>query len=639
MIPFTDISYFRPIDAGVSLMGFNGSSKGDGVAFAFNAEAYLGCSEEIGVVVYDKSDNAYRIPFSFDVRQGALLGLCINHFDYKKYTYNFYADELIINDVFAHAFSNVNRFGVNTDCSLVRCKFDFDDFDWEDDRPLEIPFEDSLFYGLNVRAFTMHKTSGIHAKGTYEGLIEKIPYIKDLGVTGVVLMPTYEFDECHTAKTASVKARNMEEAQKHAFDTNDSNSFKVNCWGFIEGFYYAPKASYSLNEDCIYSFKNMVKNFHKSGIEVIMQFYFPYECSYLSIKDIFKFWAVNYHIDGFRIMGFNIPFKELICSPELKSTKLWFNYIPEDNIKNVGLFDKNKYIACDNGNFRYDCRKFLKGDEGVICDFIKYQKANPSTHMCINYLCDYDGFSLYDLYAYERKHNEENGENNFDGCDINYSWNCGIEGETRKKSILLLRQKQIKNAILILLLCQGVPYIYSGDEFANTRFGNNNAYCCDNEVGYIKWKNTVFSKEILQFFKEAVQLRKNSKIFHLKGELKGIDSKSVGFPDISYHGIEAFRPELNYNSRLIGFYLCGEYSEEQNKDSYFVGINMHWENHYIAIPKLKKNDKCIKVFDTGHSDLTSKDFEVPVAARSLVLYRIEKGKDNNEKVNRTNSKI
>ena len=225
------------------------------------------------------------------------------------------------------------------------------------------------------------------------------------------------------------------------------------------------------------------------------------------------------------------------------------------------------------------------------------QRRNPKEHGVVNYMADYDGFSLYDSVCYDTKHNEANGEDNRDGAEVNETWNCGAEGESRKKGIDQLRQRQIKNALSFVLLSQGVPFLFGGDEFACSRFGNNNSYCQDNETGWVKWRKTGFAKEILAYTKFLIRLRKSNGILHMKEELLVMDSIGCGYPDISYHGIEAWRPDLSYLSRIVGVLLCGKYSPEKG-ESFYIACNMHWESHELALPKLSKSKKWTKIADT-----------------------------------------
>lgn len=600
-----EISYFKPLKPGVG-------RQSDGFLFAFDAGADF-AEHRSGVILYDKDKNEQRFPFDEKGRAGSLFGMLIKGERLDDYTYNFYLDSEIVHDPAGHAFTGFKEFGRAVDPKGIRGVLKKSDFDWEDDINPGIPYEDTILYGLNVRAFTAHKSSRVTHKGTFEGVAEKIPYFNELGITSLVLMPAYEFDECEALRPK--KSKTVEDEKNLSLKNN-----KLNCWGFTQGFYFAPKASYAASDDPESSFKHMVRELHKNGLELLMQFYFTPDTPQILQLEALKYWAHEYHVDGFRINGFNIPYGMIMNEPSLRTTKLWFDYIPYEETEktNTGSF---KNLAANNGNFRNDMRRFLKGDEGLINDFLNYRKSNPEKYAAVNFICDYDGFSLADLYSYERKHNEANGEDNRDGTDINYSWNCGTEGVSRKKTINMLRVKEIKNALTIVLLSAGTPYLYSGDEFMNSRNGNNNAYCQDNETGHIKWKDTALSREVFEFAKALIELRKSNRIFRMKDELKVIDSKGLGFPDLSYHGFEAWRPDLSFISRMVGMFFYGPYSGDKKADSYYIGVNMHWENHRLAVPKLKNGYTYEKLLDTGDGKGLSKDNEIPIGARSIAIYR------------------
>lgn len=608
MRPDLNISYFKPERPGVYI-------RPDGsCVFCFDAGMYFGKARKMGVVLYDKNGRETRIPFKSSARTGALYALSVSDLDFTEYTYNFYVDDCIINDPYGKAFTRSDSFGI-PDEKPVKGIITNSCFDWGDDSRPDIPYENSIMYGLNVRAFTMHPTSKVKNRGTFEGVKAKLDYLKGLGVTSIVLMPAYEFDECLAMKRSS-KPRNLDEMAKSKTDA------KVNCWGFQEAYYFAPKAHYCASDDPAESFKDLVKSAHLKGIEIILHFYFPPGFNQNVIMDALRFWTIEYHVDGFRLSGFDIPYRLILSDSILKTSKLWFSYIPGEDAGGLAQKPYIRNVACDNGNYRYDIRMFNKADEGCINEFIRLQKNNPSNVALINYVCDYDGFTLRDLYTYERKHNEDNGENNFDGNSINHSWNCGFEGETRKKLINESRARQIKNILTFVFLGAGTPYIFSGDEFGNSRYGNNNAYCLDNEKGYVEWKDNSFARDILNYTKSMIELRMSNPIFHMKEELKNIDTLSSGYPDLSYHGFEAWRPDLGYNSRTIGLFYYGPCCGNKNAGSYYIGINMHWENHRLAVPKLPRGYAYKKIFDTSGKEGISKDNEVPVSARSISIYKV-----------------
>lgn len=618
------ITYFKPDRSGVFITD-------DEVTFA----AELLTQDECGVILYDVKGNEQRFPFSDEGKCGSLYGMKIEGERITDYFYNYYNGDQIITDAYARGILGLEKWGESTSkARKTYGRLACADFEWQGDTPLMTHLEDSIIYGLNVRAFTMHKSSGVKKRGTYEGIIEKIPYLKELGITAVELMPCYEYEECMLPED-SMPDTLMVQALKDVIPANEplQNKMRLNCWGFQKGFYFAPKASYSASSSPEHSFKTMVRELHKNRIEVIMQFYFPPEIKQLYMLEVIKFWVSEYHIDGVRISGFHIPYRLLAEEPILKNTKIWCAYLPEEDIDIIAnpLF---KNFMADNGNYRYDMRRYLKGDEGLMNQVLYYQRRNPKEYGVVNYFADYDGYSLYDCVSYERKHNEENGENNRDGNDTNFTWNCGVEGDTRKKSILELRLKQIKNALTFLFTSQGVPFIFSGDEFANSRNGNNNCYCQDNDNGWINWKKNRFSSEISEYTRFLINLRKEHQLLHMKNELQAMDSKGCGCPDISYHGVEAWRPDLSYISHMAGIVLSGQYATDGKDASFYIAYNMHWESHKLALPNLPKDEIWVKIADTSVSNdeqkqekntlLDNGDSVFTIGGRSITIYQTQK---------------
>lgn len=570
-----DVSYYKPDRPGV---------------FPFPGGVNLAVShtggEEGGILLKDAHGTVTKIPFFKEGRQGNLYGISLKGTQLEKFTYQLYDGERVYTDCYARGISGLECWGGaeglrrETAGTLRNTPFD-----WQQDYAPMIPVEDSIFYGLNVRSYTMHRSSGVKHKGTFEGVAEKISYLKKLGITAVLLMPCYEYEECMLPIGTLADTGNQE-----------YTGSRLNCWGFQQGYYFAPKASYSAAKDPEYSFKSMVREFHKNNIEVMMQIYFPQGTRQLFMLDVLKFWVREYHVDGFRLDGFDLPYRLLAEEEFLKTTKLWCAYLPDENralMQNSGF----KNFLSDNGQYRNEMRRFLKGDEGMVNPFLTYQRSNPTEYGVVNYLADYNGFSLYDSVAYERKHNEENGEGNQDGTEYNFTWNCGAEGESRKKSIRELRLKQLKNAVSLLFLCQGVPYLFGGDEFANSRGGNNNCYCQDNETGWVKWKSNQFSEELLTYVRHLILLRRSHPILHRKDAFRIMDTMGKGYPDISYHGIDAWNPDLSYLSRAVGIVLWGEYAPGEDA-SFYIACNMHWEAHRLALPKPNKNRKWVKIADT-----------------------------------------
>ncbi len=584
-----ETTYFKPDKKGVF-------ATPDGICFCTDQVSGSDC----GVIIYDKDNNSQKIPFSEKGKRGSLYGIKLHIQNPENYRYHYYCKEEILLDKYARTVFGNEVWGEGW-TENVKGGFDCSDFDWMGDQPLAISYENSIIYGLHVRNFTMHKSSGVKNKGTFEGLTAKIPYLKELGITAVELLPAYEFEECEYLLTPG------KEKEKKT----------LNCWGFKEGLYYTPKAAFSAGKTPGYSFKNMVKEMHKAGLEVLMYFYFPTHFNRADILDILRYWVVEYHLDGVHLLGENLPISVITQDTLLSGTKILYNeysYWEERPLyENTGIF---------RDHFRTQMRQFLKGDEDMASALLYHQRNNPNRCGTINYLADYSGFTLFDMTAYDKKHNEDNGEDNRDGSDYNYSWNCGVEGHSRKKAIQALRGKQIKNALSLLFLAQGTPFLFSGDEFGNTQNGNNNTYCQDNEIGWIKWNNTtVMGKEIWEFTRFLIELRKEHPILHMPAEMQILDSIACGYPDVSYHGEEAWRPDLNPYSRTVGIMYCGKYAKLPDgsaDDFLFVAYNMHWLPHKLALPKLPKDMKWSLLQCTEQPEIA--ESSAIVKARSISVF-------------------
>ncbi len=508
-------------------------------------------------------------------------------------SYCYEADGKRCTDPFMRSSTALRRFG-DAYAAIDNGMIDADDFNWEDDTIPHIPYNLIVAYQLHVRGFTQHSSSGVKNKGKFAGITEKIPYLCNLGINQIVLMPCYDFDEV----VRPGKAQTMENIDYKA-DLSRKAEPKINYWGFTKGFYYMPKASYS-NGDPVGEFKDMVKACHAAGIEVVMRFYFPDCINKSFICDILKYWAIHYHVDGFFLMGSDIPMDMIAADVYLRDRKIYNNFFDKDSITSK-KYGYNHNMAFVNSDFMNSCRRFLKSDENQIADFTYRQRLNPSDVHTVNYITDYYGFTLNDLVSYDYKHNEDNLEDNADGENFNYSWNCGAEGPSRKRSIIRLRAKQMKNALTFLLLAQGVPMLTAGDEMCNTQSGNNNPYCQDNEIGWVIWKNNKSVKEIFDYTKMLIDLRRTHPILHPDREFRIMDYAACGFPDLSYHSDMAWNARYDNHLRHVGIMICGKYARltrSEEDDFFFFAYNMHWEDHTFALPKLPKELKWSVKFAT-----------------------------------------
>ncbi|MCR5774095.1 MAG: hypothetical protein K6G42_03325 [Lachnospiraceae bacterium] len=545
----------------------------------------------------------HSIPFPKDYRLGSVCSLAIKGFDPEQYLYRIRSGKQDRMDPYVKMIDGNRRFGkrdglgsFETPSPVVRHK-----------RP-GLDWEDMIIYLTNVRAFTKDNSSGVSNPGTFDGMREKIPYLKKLGVTSVLLQPAYDFEEI----TEQTSERGIVQ--------------KLNLWGYVPGNYFVPKPSYAAG-DPAEEFAGLVDELHKNGMELILQFYFLPDDSLCFIIEVLRFWVMTYGIDGFEVMGADLPVREIAREPYLSDTKLIFANADPDLI-----YGRSAPVEINVGGindpFMYDMRKFLKGDEDMLNSISRNILLNPDRTAAINRITTYHGFTLKDLVSYERKHNEKNGEGGADGSDYNYSWNCGEEGPSRKKAVNSLRLRQMKNAMMLLLLSQGVPLIRSGDEFGNSQRGNNNAWCQDNSISYLNWKDAEKNSEFLDFVKELIALRRAHPVFHGRYAKKMYDYISCGAPDASFHGDQAWNQNfVNYNRHFALMY-AGAYEKMGSgkcDDDFYIAYNMHWTGHRFHPPKPPRGKKWEMCMTSGSGrEIASYDAaknELAVFARSIVVLR------------------
>lgn len=581
----------------------------NGVQFVLKIEE---AAKEIQIAFFAGEKELERVEIPDEYRQGQLYSVILEELPKGADSYCYYADGKKTEDFYARAVIGLKEYG--TEKGELRYWLPDTAYDWADDISPEHAYEESIIYGMHARGFTRHASSGVRRKGTFAGISEKIPYLKELGITAVELMPVYEFDE-------------MEKVPE--VYQNPVSETKINYWGFKAGYYYAPKSAYAYSSDAVSEIKDMIKALHKAGIEVILQFYFPKTVNYSEIPEILHFWVNEYHIDGFRLLGENLPTNLIGMDPLLKDTKLIMDYFDAEAEGKKDKANLKKNVALWRYDFTYDVRKTLKGDEGCISPLLFHMQDNPKETGAVHAAAGYDGFTLNDLVSYERKHNEENGEDNQDGNDYNCSWNCGVEGKTRRRTILQLRRRQMKNAMALVMLAQGTPYLQSGDEFGRTQGGNNNPYCQDNEVTWIDWRLQKINRDFYVYIKELIAFRKAHKVFCREQQLKGLDYLGYGCPDISFHGEEVWKPVLDAYSRYAGLMYLGKYAPDAKNlpdADFYVAVNMHWEPHAFALPKPAKEKHWELCMDTANTDSFAwmdlpDNGRITVSERSIVICR------------------
>ncbi|MCI5700403.1 MAG: alpha-amylase family glycosyl hydrolase [Lachnospiraceae bacterium] len=481
-----------------------------------------------------------------------------------------------------------------------------------------IPFENLVLYKLHIKGFT--KQAKVRKKGTFQGVKEQIPYLKELGINGVEFMPIYEWND-------SLRPVNMSVSY---YPCPEPETVRKNYWGYAPvNYYFAPKSVYASTGKPVKECADMINAFHEAGIECIMEIYFPGGTVPTLAVDVLRYWKMNYGIDGFHLIGDGVPVEAIVRHPLFTRTKLFFDRVDEAWIYgNKEPVYRN--IAEYNNDFMDCSRRLLKGDDSQISNFVYQSRKNPQKHGAVNYMANVNGFTMMDMVSYDRKHNEENGEENRDGMPANDVWNCGAEGPTRKASVRALRKKQLKNAFLYVLLAQGTPLIYQGDEWGNSQMGNNNAYASDNEIGWVNWKKNPYGEELLAFVKEAIAFRKAHPILHMNKEMRLTDYRAYGYPDLSYHDERAWYTQFESSNRFVGAMYCGKFvsmKEEEQDDFIYVAYNAYWEKQTFSLPKLPTgmkwqmaiytDDQDKEFYPTGKPLLEQR--KVEVAERSVMV--------------------
>ena len=555
--------------------------------FSFDISDY-DKNAKYGVAIYDKRTDMliHKKVFSEKNRIGNVYSMVVRDYDPDKYTYNFFCNDYFITDERAQRYSDKLHFG-NFDPAKAR-KAVIDNRRFAGKKPC-VPYEDMFLYQLHVRGFTMHASSGVKHKGTFAGVKEKIPYLKKLGVTSVCLQPAYEFNE------------------------NDKKTGRYNYWGYCRGYYYSPKSAYSFSDDPCEEFADMVNAFHDQGMEVIMQMYFPEEFPRREIPSILEFWAYKYGVDGFHVLGVNMPIGLIDESSILADVKIFADSLFGAKIESTDFYDTasgGRRYGLYRDDYMYALRRFLKGDPNSISDAMFRIKNNPSGYGVINFFDAYNTFTLADIVAYDHKHNESNGEDNHDGSENNCSWNCGVEGPTKKPKINALRNKQIKNALMLLFASSGVPMIFMGDEFGNTQDGNNNPYCHDSLVTWLDWKGLRRKNSFYDFIAEFAKIRRENRFYHDSRELSTLDTEGCGYPEFSFHGENAWLSEMQGYRHSVGIMLC-------NKGSlHYLALNMYWDKAELALPRAPKGQKWEIRFSSDEAKLLEND-KVSLADRSI----------------------
>ncbi len=547
-----------------------------------------------------------EIPFTEEMWFGDILAMQVEGISFAEYEYNYRIGDQVVQDPYAKAVCGREIWGRAPQGEhAVRCGMQVSRISWNGDERLRLPYEECILYVTHPRGFTMDSSAGVRHPGTFAGIREKIPYLKKLGVTQLELMPVYEFGEADLVRAC----------RKHE-PIHRGSTERMNYWGYGAACFFAPKMSYSASGNPAQELKELVRELHKNGIELILEFYFPELTSQHLIVECLKYWVKEYHIDGFHVNSRGVPLAMLAWTPELSDAKLMSEEFPLEQIYERDYRPHARHLAAYHDDFLVKARRFLRGDEDMLWQITEALRKNPEQEAIVNYIAGHNGFTLADAVSYEEKHNEANGEENRDGSSYNYSSNYGEEGPTGKRAVAQLRHRQIRNALLLVLLSQGVPAIYGGDEMGNSQNGNNNGYCQDNPVSWVQWSKKQADRRLQRFVRDAIAFRKGHAAFGRRKAYVMKDFLSKGMPDLSYHGRKAWYGEFEAWNRQVGILYAGCYTGDS---TLYVIYNMHSVEQELALPTLPKGMQWYLAGDTSLEEQAFLKNEQPLENQRIAL--------------------
>lgn len=485
--------------------------------------------------------------------------------------YEFVVDGKIFVDPYAREIVGRNRFGKKQ--GKIRAILDFAEFDWQGENWKRLSIDEIVMYQCHVRGFTRHSSSRVDYPGTFAGMKEKIPYLKELGVNTLLCLPVYDFDELMKDENGVVQNR-------------------INYWGYSkDAYYFAPKQGYASGKQmATVEFQQLVRELHRQGMNIYLDMHFE-DKSTIFIIQCLRYYALRFHIDGFKINQECMDTSILLKDPVLSYVKL-LGHGWGDQDANPG----EERLMEMNDSFLVDARRFLKSDEGQAENFYYRFREQLKGVAMVHYITQHNGFTLRDLISYDVKHNDANGEKNLDGTEYNYSWNCGVEGPSRRKEVIRRRSKQEKNAFIMLLLGMATPMILAGDEFGNSQKGNNNAYCQDNATTWLDWRLLEKNRETFDFVRQMLAFRREHVLYHINQRLTGMDVKGLGAPDVSCHGQEPWEVHFSYYSREVGILYYGGYLDGR---SLYFAFNFHWDAHEFFLPNIEIGEDWKVLMDTA----------------------------------------
>ena len=632
----------------------------DGVNFT----VYSNGATHITLVLYHRGDKKpyAEIPFPDNYRIGKVFSMIVFGLDVSDIEYCYRVDgpwdpargllfdkKHLLLDPYARCIAGQRNWGEpgNPTGQGYRARVVQNNFTWNAEEFPNTAMEDTVIYEMHVRGFTIDPTSGVTFPGTFHGIMEKIDYLKDLGVTAIELMPIFEFDEAMNERY--VNGRRL-----------------LDYWGYNTVSFFAPNTSYAARDTLTHEgveLKELIRKLHENDIEVILDVVFNHTAEgnemgpFISFKGFdnniyylltpegkyynfsgcgntmncnqplvqemiaqcLRYWVEDYRVDGFRfdlasILGRNEDgspmenpplIQRLAYDPLLAGVKLIAEAWDAGGMYQVGSFPAWHRWAEWNGKYRDDLRQFLKGDYWKAPDAVK--RITGSTDMyhtqyvgyasSVNFITCHDGFTLYDLYSYQTKHNEANGWNNTDGADDNNSWNCGVEGDTDDPAILSLRYRLMRNAIAVLMCSRGTPMILAGDEFCNTQFGNNNAYCQDNEISWLDWSYLDKNRDFYNFYRNMIHFRKKHPAIR-----RDLPQSLCGLPLVTIIGNDGRPAIVTEETKQVCICYAGYDEKIERDDIICIILNLYWEDAVIKTPPLPGTEHWFLCVSTGDEE-------------------------------------
>ena len=567
---------------------FGTAVQGAWTTFTFHGEREDRCAVVL-VSVKDGQEERIEVPKEYSF--GSVYSVAVKDLKLSDYVYYFEVGGRKVMDPFAHGimgrqvWNDLSREEENFE---IFASFAPEQFNWGEDIQPEIGPGEMVMYKLHVRGFTMDSGTK-RAPGTFYALANRIPYLKKLGVTTVELMPVYEFEEMALPKEKKLPDYPHWEVLEEDVilpEEEEERSTKVNYWGYGPGNYFAVKASYAKDPArASLEFKTLIKKLHENRMECIMEIYFPDGTNHNLILSALRYWVREFHVDGFHLLGQGLPVTAVIQDYLLSRTKIFYTDFAEKDFR--GHKHRNLFVYREE--YLYPARKIINHQGGNMKEFLDQQRKQGDQLGFVNFIAGNNGFTLADLFMYNDKHNEANGEDNQDGNAWNFSSNCGVEGPTRKKYVNRERRQKFRNSIMMLFLGQGVPLLWAGDEMGNSQGGNNNAYCQDNPTGWLNWKNEKSHRREIELVQQMAAFRREHPIISNPVPFHFSDDMGIGCPDISYHGDNAWLPGPDSRGLCVGVMYCGAYSPDPEKtEDVYVGYNFQSAVSPLALPKLEK---------------------------------------------------